>query len=216
VFVKSTSVKGFTITNDLRQHIYVKLVLEHDEFTKSTPISQVIPPGQEAGFDIVFCSEVTQQFKGIVTYFINEVHAFKFLVCAQADPVQLDLTRSNLKFNFSDDNLSMEVDESFKITNNGNATAHFHWETSGTGVFEPMPKEDQIEAGQSKVCKVTFSPQGPKPEDEQIQMIIDDGLPQTVKCQGFVVDSNCYFIEKATQGSLDFGCVPVGIRTKEM
>lgn len=43
-------------------------------------------------------------------------------------------------------------------------------------------------------------------------MKITDGLDQVVKCQGFVVESKCDFMEK----SLEFGLVPVGIRTKEM
>lgn len=43
-------------------------------------------------------------------------------------------------------------------------------------------------------------------------MKISDGNDVIVKCQGQVVESKCDFMEKM----LDFGCVPVGIRTKEM
>jgi len=32
------------------------MVDAYPELQMSTPLSQVIPPGQEAGFDIVFCS----------------------------------------------------------------------------------------------------------------------------------------------------------------
>lgn len=57
VFVKSQATKSFVVTNDLRQNIYVRLMVDaYPELQLSTPLSQVIPPGQEAGFDIVFCS----------------------------------------------------------------------------------------------------------------------------------------------------------------
>jgi hypothetical protein len=57
VFVKSTATKSFVVTNDLRQHIHVRLVITDKELMKTSPVSQVIPPGQEAGFDITFCSD---------------------------------------------------------------------------------------------------------------------------------------------------------------
>jgi hypothetical protein len=127
VFVKSTTTKGFTVRNDLRQCIHVRLVIEHQELEKSGPVSQVVEPGHEAGFDIVFCSTKAQNFKGVVTYFINDVHAFKFLVSAQADPVHLELSKSVMKFNFSEESTDMSVSENLVVTNNGNDKAIFSW-----------------------------------------------------------------------------------------
>lgn len=60
----------------------------------------------------------------------------------------------------------MTVSETFRITNNGNATAKFKWEVSKTGIFIPSPLEDEVEAGKNTTCTVTFIPKGPKPEDE--------------------------------------------------
>jgi hypothetical protein len=82
VFVKSTTTRSFVVTNDLRQHIHVRLVIEDKELSKTSPVSQVIPPGQEAGFDITFCSESPQAltFKKEVTYFVNDTIPFKFRV----------------------------------------------------------------------------------------------------------------------------------------
>ena len=45
VFVKSTTTKSFVVTNDLRQHIHVRLVITDKELMKTSPMSQVIPPG---------------------------------------------------------------------------------------------------------------------------------------------------------------------------
>lgn len=78
--MKSTTVKSFIITNDLRQNIYVRMLVDqYPELQKSSPLSQVIPPGQEAGFDIVFCSETTKTFTAPITYYIND-RPFNFLV----------------------------------------------------------------------------------------------------------------------------------------
>jgi len=73
VFVKSSTTKSFIVTNDLRQHIYVRLLVDqYSELQQSSPLSQVIPPGQEAGFDIVFCSKETKTFSAPITYYIND------------------------------------------------------------------------------------------------------------------------------------------------
>ena len=45
VFVKSTTTKSFVVTNDLRQNIHVRLVITDKELMKTSPMSQVIPPG---------------------------------------------------------------------------------------------------------------------------------------------------------------------------
>lgn len=76
----------------------------------------------------------------------------------------------------------MTVTEQFRITNNGNAKAKFRWETSKSGVYEPSPREDEVEPGKFTTCVVTFAPKGPKPEDEQLVMKITDGNDVTVKC----------------------------------
>ena len=171
----------------------------------------MIPPGQEAGFDIVFCSPEKKSYKFTVTYWINDVHCFKFLVLAIAEPVVLDISKYNLKFVFPEDNMDMSISESLVITNNGNATAKFKWSFGNSGVFVPSPVEDEVPAGSSKTVKVTFTPPGPKPDDEMISLKIEDGTSIDVKCTSVVNDAKCGFIEK----SVDFGHVPVGIKAKE-
>lgn len=76
----------------------------------------------------------------------------------------------------------MYVTEQFRITNNGNARAKFWWEASKLGIFTPSPLEDEIDPGKYTTCQVTFTPKGPKPEDEQLIMKIMDGNDVIVKC----------------------------------
>lgn len=58
---------------------------------------------------------------------INNKHSFDFLVVAQIEPVQLELSKNNFKFQFPDDSISLECTETLKLTNSGNATAKFKW-----------------------------------------------------------------------------------------
>lgn len=201
------------MTNDLRQHIHVRLVITDKELMKTSPMSQVIPPGQEAGFDITFCSDSPQAvtFKKDITYFINDTVPFKFRVQAQAEPVSLDVSKKVLKFQFPDDCMDMSITENIVITNTGNAVAKYKWVSSGSGIFVPSPMVDEVAPGSSKIAKITFTPPGSKSEEEMITLKIDDGQPVDIKCTGVVYEAKCIAKEK----SVEFDNVSVGIKAKE-
>jgi predicted secreted protein len=63
--------------------------------------------------------------------------------------------------------MDMSISETITITNNGNATAKFKWayNTNG-GLFVPSPEFDEVPAKSSKTARITFSPNGPKPDEE--------------------------------------------------
>ena len=211
VFVKSSTSKSFIVSNDLRQHIYVRLLVDqYPELRQSSPLSQVIPPGQEAGFDIVFCSPTTKTFSAPITYYIND-RPFTFLVQAQADPVVLDVSKKLLRFEFSDDNMDMSVTQQLVITNYGNANAKYKWQVPSGRAFFPDPIEDEVAAGSSKNVMVTFKSTGQRSEEETMVLQIQDGNSVDVKCLGIVNESRCTFIEK----QLDFGNIPVGLKAQE-
>jgi hypothetical protein len=121
-----------------------------------------------------------------VTYFINDTIPFKFKVHAVAEPVSLEVSKKVLKFTFPDDHTDMSISETLVITNTGNATAKFKWATSGSGVFTVVPPADEVAAGASKTAKITFTPPGPKSEEELLTLRIEDGTPVDIKCTGVV------------------------------
>lgn len=210
MFVKSESTKSFIITNDLRQNIYVRLMVDqYPELQLSTPLSQVIPPGQEAGFDIVFCSQTVKAFTAPITYYIND-RPFNFLVTAQADPVSLELSKKQLRFTFDDDSMEMCARQTLMLTNYGNAPASFTWQVPGTQ-FQPSPMADVVPAGSTNKVEITFNPSGPKTDEETLFLRIQDGQTQELRCSGIVNESKCVFMEK----QLDFGNVHVGLAAKE-
>jgi 5-deoxy-D-glucuronate isomerase len=175
----------------------------------STPLSQVIPPGQEAGFDIVFCSQTVKTFSAPITYYIND-RPFNFLVTAQADPVSLEISKKKLLFSFNEESTDMSVTQSIMLTNYGNATAYFNWQYQGT-VFVPSPQSGEVAAGSSLKVDVTFTPTGPKSDDELMFLKIQDGEAEEMKCSGQVTEARCVFMEK----QLNFGNVHVGLEAKD-
>jgi hypothetical protein len=88
-------------------------------------------------------------FKFPITYYIND-KPFNFQVLAQADPVVLDISKKQLKFEFDDDKTDMTVVETLTITNHGNANAKFKWAAPASGTFIPEPMLDEVPAGQNR------------------------------------------------------------------
>lgn len=89
---------------------------------------------------------------------INSKHSFDFLVIAQIEPVQLELSRNNYKFQFADDSISLEVSETLRITNSGNATAKYKWLFSEQKVFTVSIIEGEVAAQKSVDLLITYRP----------------------------------------------------------
>jgi len=140
IYVKSKEIRTFSVRNDLRSSILVRLEVSHDELRCSNTIPQVIPSSQTAGFEIEFLSKVLQEFKGFVKYWINERHMFEFRVSAKVEPVKLDLSSNYLEFRFDEGNLELQTSQVLHISNKGNSPGKFHWMTSESKIFSIRPQ----------------------------------------------------------------------------
>lgn len=125
---------------------------------------QIIPPGKEACFEIVYSPNIKGTFNNTISYYINDCHPFGFLVNAVSEPVALDLSRKAIKFQFSDDNTNMYLTEEVILSNYGNADAEFKWNYREAGLFRPEPSEGVVKKGSSMPVHVVFTPNGPKGE----------------------------------------------------
>ena len=144
--------------NNLAQSILVTMVIEEEELHRSTPESQLIPPGEVAGFDITFSSRDTQNFRKTIQYTVNNKYQFKFNVTADVVPVQLDLSHEDINFRFASDDLEPAISETVTISNPGNAPADFAWKTGRSEVFTVNPKRGTVPAFKDMDVKVTFRP----------------------------------------------------------
>mmetsp|Transcript_43631 Transcript_43631/g.42144 ORF Transcript_43631/g.42144 Transcript_43631/m.42144 type:complete len:123 (+) Transcript_43631:601-969(+) len=107
----------------------------------------------------------------------------------------------------------MSITETITIVNNGNAAATFRWIYNQTnGLYIPYPPQDEIPPKSAKTAKITFTPNSNKPELETLTMKIDDGVNQDIVCTAVVNEARCEFVGRQM---VDFGNVPVGIRSKE-
>jgi hypothetical protein len=93
-----------------------------------------------------------------VKYIINEKHIFEFLVTANIDPVQLDLSKQSLKFSFAEDNIEMETNEVIRISNNGNAPGKFKWILTEKQIFTASPEEGEVPSKSYLDVKIVYRP----------------------------------------------------------
>lgn len=217
VSVYSTNTKSFFVFNGLKTHIIVNIPFQRDELALSTPQTQVIPPGQIAGFDIVFRSETVQTFQQAIYFTINETHKLKFVVFAEAIPIDVAVSHKELQFRFPDFGCDPSVTQPLTLTNSGNSNAEFQWGFAGEdpGAFTFNPSSGFVPAAGSLSINVTYTPVLASSEtiSEAILRVKGSTGVKKVVLNGSVQASSCSWNIK--DGKVDFKRIPVGaIRTQ--
>ena len=209
VVVKNSCCKYFSITNGLKQNIFIEMSSSNPEIQSIEPSSLVIPPGMPGSFQINLVSSHKQILDEVVTYKINNEHVFHFKVTAKIVAAKLTLVKSDCKFVFDDEDMEECKIEKIEIKNACSAVAHFIWVIPPGSNFDVEPKDDRVEAQKSKFVTVKFTPAvgGSKSEDEVLLMQVEDGEPCTLKCRGEFTESKCVFMQK----QVDFEIVSIGI-----
>lgn len=113
VCVNSATWKCLAVTNDLTHSILVEVdVKDAEELARSTPKSQVLPPGATGGFDICFLTRLqlpagqnSRVFRKPIKYIVNKRHSFKVSVEAEVVPLVLELSSKSLEFAFEEESL---------------------------------------------------------------------------------------------------------------
>lgn len=212
IFMKSKVSQYFQVKNELRNSIMVRIDAPFDELSGTYQDPQVIPSGKVAGFKIELCSSERQTFTQTINYIINEKHYFKLKVNADVIPVNLTMSKTQMKFIFSDDNYDMETTETIKIENGGNSKASFSWVQKEDSVFSISPTSGEVNPHDFLQCQFTFMPSGNKHvEEENIELDVKDGNRQTLKCIGYVSDVKCDF----QQAQVNFGTIAVSQKATE-
>ncbi|GBG28496.1 Cilia- and flagella-associated protein 65 [Hondaea fermentalgiana] len=237
VCVNSKSAKCLAIANDLMQNILVEICVDGvDELSHSTPKAQVIPPGSQAGFDIIFSSSTqpaanqSNRFRKSITYIINGHHKFKYSIVAEVVPIRIALSTSCVDLRFDETNLNRSVSETVTLTNTGNASAYFSWvaaapsssaatsddANSNAGskkrgateapTFKIEPETDVIEPFETKDVVVTYAPVVRGEKTKNLALRVRGGYDEMLECVGHHEEPTCIF----TQKKLDFGFVSVG------
>lgn len=193
VFVYSRTNKFFHIRNELKHAIRARLIKEGEEFAESDEKSQVISTGQEATFPLVFMSKQTVQLNRIMKYIINEKHIFKYIVKAEAIPVDLDISDTKIELSFPDDSLEMSTHKFITLKNNGNDVAKFDWFIP-PGAFSVEPKSGDVDPGVLTKVKIIYSPHpnGNRPvEEESLDLRVKYGNNKPLTVVGNAIDTRC-------------------------
>ena len=104
----------------------------------------------------------------------------------------------------------MSMTEEVTLKNEGNSDAIYSWSFNEAGLFKPEPREGVVPKGSQVTTRVTFTPVGPKADEESLALRVTDGspTPTILKCSAVLPqDVRCGF----DHDTLDFGDVPVGI-----
>lgn len=144
--VNSSSIRSFTVFNDLQQHIKVTLHLgsfkpdtvekSNDLVARSNLDSQVIPPHTVAGFDLVYSSSREQVIHKPLTYTINGKHTRQLSIMAEVVPLDVLATPCTLHFEFALDDVNRTLERPVLLDNLSNSKAPFVWHHMKTELVE--------------------------------------------------------------------------------
>ncbi|OQR96965.1 hypothetical protein ACHHYP_12938 [Achlya hypogyna] len=212
VCVHSVSKKSFSVTNDLPHNVLVTLHFnnDHEELKQTTPMSQVIPSGAVAGFDLTFFSRVEQVFQKYVQYSVNGQHSFKLLVVAEVVPICVELSTPVVEFAFDASDLAPTVAQTIYVKNPGNSEAHFHWvpeNATDPCAFEVSPAQGAIVAGGTAPVRITFAPRFNVPNQATLCVLVDGGKTNQIHCIGHLPEPKCTIKDK----KIEFGATSAGI-----
>lgn len=108
--------KSFAVSNDNRSPIIVSLSTNL-KFVSIAPDTQVIRPGQTAGFDITVLATSVQEVRGPVTYEVNGLHTFSFDMHARPVPVNVRLAPTAKHFTIAPKSEELFVDDTAQLIN---------------------------------------------------------------------------------------------------
>ncbi|RYH29020.1 hypothetical protein EON65_10030 [archaeon] len=115
----SLTPKNFAIQNSLKQSILASVSDLDIELQQSKHLTQIIPEGCIAGFDIYFSSRVVGKVKKSFTYKVNNIHTFKVHVQAEVVPIELVMNKKEVIMEFAQDYLKPTLSTEVVLSNPG-------------------------------------------------------------------------------------------------
>lgn len=209
VCVGSSTTKSFSVTNELAGSCMVKLEELEPEVRQSKPSAQVVPPGAVAGFDMNFTSKTLGEYRKTFCWNLNGKHLIRVVVVAEVVPIEVELSKTELNFEFPPSSTDSSLAQDIMLKNTGNANAEFLWGSSGA--FECKPDKGSINPGQTAIISVVWTPAAGRRNEEELGLHIPGGVDQTLAVAGTVHPTKMVF----DKPKLSFGTVAVGTE-KEM
>lgn len=142
VSVFSKEIRSFQLTNNNQMHILAEIV-PFQEIINSKPKSQVIPPNQTAGFDIVLDTSNSCSFTNKFQYVINGKHTYSITVIARINPIEVVLNNTVMNFKLPNDSFQNYSSQNLSLFNKSNSVAKYEISGFENSVFLSMKQADR-------------------------------------------------------------------------
>ncbi|GLI64998.1 hypothetical protein VaNZ11_008424 [Volvox africanus] len=212
VSMGSTNTRHFVLHNTLDSFINVVLDIKHVEMLRDTPcISQVIPPGAKADFQLVLQATEIRSVNEKIEYVVNGNHVLSFPLSADIVPVNLDFSAEDLNFQFSLDNWDEAVEKILILDNPHKFPVSFTVESTHPSFLVSAGGGGVIRSQSSVEVVIRWSPDlmgPPKQEGFLIIKMVGGEAPKRIYMTGELPEGSVRPKDK----ELFVSVVPVGIQ----
>ncbi|KAG9390386.1 flagellar associated protein [Carpediemonas membranifera] len=206
--VMSSETLSFNVANDNSHAVKVSLHCDGDDQVVVRPKSQVLNPGNMAGFDItVSCHTPVDAFSRVITVAINDQQCFQLSVVAVVRPVRVVPSVRELMFSLSSGNMfDRVVPKQLVLRNEGNTIAQ--WSASVTSEdFNVIPASGEIPANSDRPVDIQWLPGAKASLDESVNFDVVGGETVSVAVKASITPADLRVLAQA----LPFGVISVGM-----
>lgn len=191
-------------------HILVEIV-PFQEIKDSTPKSQVIPPNQTAGFDIVLDTSSPGSFTNNFQYIINGNHTYSITVIANIKPIEVTMNSSVLNFKLPNDSFQNYCCQNLLLFNNSNSIAKYQIEGVQDSVFYFHETSGSIRPNSNESVEITYKPDTNPHSERVVSISIFGGSSLLLRLVGDTGKPAFSLNRKA----VDYGLISLGVKTVE-
>ncbi|KAA6369113.1 MAG: hypothetical protein EZS28_035359 [Streblomastix strix] len=128
VCVFSKVQRSLNFANDLQISVSATVMILIQELHQSASKSQIVSPNGMAGIDIVFCSDIAQQFVGQILIQVNGSIVFAVPIRAEVIPISFELIQYQISVSYPPSFNGRAVPMIIYFQNPSNNPAEFEWE----------------------------------------------------------------------------------------
>lgn len=206
VSVFSKEVRSFQLNNNIPMHILAEII-PSKEIKNSKPLSQVIPPNQVAGFDIVLDTSKEGAVQSTLQYKINQMHTYSISIIADVIPIDVTMSSPVMNFTLQGESFQNYSSKTLMLTNNSTSIAKYQMNGFYNSIFTVHDTTGLIQPFSSASIEITYKPDTSPHSETYIDISIAGGKNLILKLIGDTGKPNFVLNRK----SVDFGLIPLGV-----
>jgi hypothetical protein len=136
----------------------VETLFDKEAVLQRSPKSQVIRPGQVAGFNVIFQSNIEVNLAQSFKYRVNRIHLFGLTVSAHLGPIEPELSRQIIDFRCVIDSPEASDHEILVSRNSSTSRAEFSWAGFSGAIFRINIESSWINPSGSWAPEIRYLP----------------------------------------------------------